>query len=364
MTNYLKRMGAGAFIGVSTALILKMLIPNVPGRFIIALVVFACLADIICEILEKDSALKRTSAKVAKIVVAVVAYLALRISVGHIVGMPITSDASYAAQQYGGAAQDGILEFMFLIPGAALAYGAAYGGIGRKIVIGLAFVGFFIVLWQVKQPDNARSAGLRSQSFINWTTRTNNQKAAQTTTERSWAKARSGVPRIYRVKFDDKGQLTGVTLADGLSLKDGQVVKLSSTPPVVFNDQWFTAFRLYGEAGVVGSEELWAESEALEPLEAVDYRDGQVVPAATKDGDKITERKIIELSLGECPTGIMVKKGDVFRYLDWTAPFRSKWSDKEPVPQSRKGVPFLADEDGHLVVYGEGEGALTIEIER
>lgn len=361
MFDFFKKIGGGAGIGLVFAVIIRILIP-VPMRFLFALVLFGAVAEIICEQYEKESATKRTAKRLAMVAVAIGAFIAFRLAAGQLFGMRIDAGVAsfFGDKTSPGEFQAGVLELLFLLPGAGLAYAVAYGGIGRKIVIGLAVVGFFLVLWQVKQPANSQSAGLRSQSFINWTTRANNLAAARTTTKKSWAVAKSKVPRVYRIALDADGRAKPPEVVEGLSLADQEVVKLSSSAPVVYQDQGFIAFRVYDAlTGVVGSEELWVEAEAIEPLDAVEYQDGKVVPARPQDTLAANSGvRVFNFKPGErVPTGIVLQPGEMIRFESLSAPFKycGRIIDEPQVSRAKgKGV-------GEVVLYGlEQAGQVSI----
>ncbi|HNW09414.1 MAG TPA: hypothetical protein PK619_01675 [bacterium] len=351
MMTFLKKIGTGVGMGLAFAVIIRILIP-IPIRLVFAIVLAGAVAELICEQVEKDSATKRMAKRLALVAVAIGAFIAFRVAAGQLFGMPVTAGVAsfFGDKVKPGEFQAAVLELLFLLPGAGLAYAVAYGGKARNLAIGLAVLGFFLVLWQVKQPQNAQSAGLRSQSFINWTTRANNQAAAKTTTKKSWGIATSKVPRVYRITLDEKGEPQPPEIVKGLSLTDQEVVKLSSTPPVVYQDQGFVAFRVWDAlTGIKDSEELWAEAEAIEPLDAVEYQDGKIVPARPQKASNTTQPadKLISFEPGQrVETGVIVYPGCTVIFYGATAPFTFSGH------QVRGSEKFKVDQYGQVTIYG------------
>lgn len=156
-----KSFGFALLIGAVLGLLVRLTIPQVNGEFVFTVFLFGAVLDLILENLETERATNRFIRRLLPLFGGFLVYMAMRITAGYFLGMPILALAplaGYVLETQRNLSQDVALEVLFSIVSLAFVYIFVKGDDAgrkkaRKWFVTAAIIGFVLVLFQAKYPE-------------------------------------------------------------------------------------------------------------------------------------------------------------------------------------------------------------------
>lgn len=252
-------------------------------QFIVSLVVFLFILEFALLQLEKESATKRFAVKIFFLILGMFSFIGFRIVVGHLFNMPL--DGSYdAINGVGtvGALHKSIpaqlaLEILLVLPAGAFSYLLVYGGIKTKgFIIFCSIPLFFVVLWQIKQPENTEALNRNLRGTVDLHTSNLNIDALK---KEGAAASSYGIARISVNKFYSWDNITNsVSIMENVNIiiPEGGIVMQANPGKkgVSYEGQYFIQVILANNDGsFFGGQKTWVESNSFDWVDA-----GKIIP--------------------------------------------------------------------------------------
>lgn len=148
-------------MGIILGVLVRLVIPGIKGEFIFAIILFGATLDLILEHLEQERATTRLVKRILPFLGGAMVYMAMRIVLGYLFGMPILALApltGYALETERNLSQDLALEILFAVLAIAIVYSLIKGDDPmrkkmKKYFITAAAIGFSLVMFQAKYPE-------------------------------------------------------------------------------------------------------------------------------------------------------------------------------------------------------------------
>ncbi|MFA6919152.1 MAG: hypothetical protein WC244_03540 [Patescibacteria group bacterium] len=156
-----KSFGYAVLMGIILGVLVRLVIPGLNGEFVFAIIVFGATLDLLLEHLEKERATNRLIKRILPFLGGAMVFMAMRIVLGYLFGMPILALAplaGYALETKRNLSQDVVLEVLFAILAIAIVYNLIKGDDTmrkkmQKYFVSMAAIGFCLVLFQAKYPE-------------------------------------------------------------------------------------------------------------------------------------------------------------------------------------------------------------------
>lgn len=161
--SVLKQMAGAAFVGLLAGILVRNIL-HASIAVVVDVIVMAALADVICQLLQRPTALKDELAILLKVSGVVIIFLCIRMWVGAFFGMNTIHIINALTGEHHGEVMSGdwMLELTFLIPGAIIAWAVLYSSQAEKLkrrFLAVAIVAFLLTFISYRFPSIPESLG-------------------------------------------------------------------------------------------------------------------------------------------------------------------------------------------------------------